>query len=481
MSLAEPEAAVVEVVGPNDVVDRLAMLPIFAGVPRAELEWMAACGERRGFSAGSSIIERGAAVEEMLVLLAGQAAVYTTAAGGERRILDTRVGQVVGTLPYSRANLAPATVVAEDDTQTLALHRVRFPELVRDCPEVTAALVHYMIDRARQYYGAQLNEDRLQSLGRLASGLAHELNNPAAAATRHVQTVAAHLEAAERAARVIAGARLTDAQLAVVDAVRAACATPAPVRGALETADREDDIAEWLTRHHIDPVLAEAFASCDIDLAALDQLAAALPAESLAAVIPWVATSVAARELVRQIGTATGRIHDLVGAVKGFTFMDRESVPGEVDVARGLADTIAVLSHKALAKSVAVRLETAEDLPRMHGYGSEINQLWEKLIDNAIDAVGARGTVAITATSRGEVLVVRVTDDGSGISAANHPRVFDAFFTTKPIGQGTGLGLDFARRVVHAHRGDIDFTSQPGRTVFRVRLPVNGGRAGQGA
>jgi signal transduction histidine kinase len=161
--------------------------------------------------------------------------------------------------------------------------------------------------------------------------------------------------------------------------------------------------------------------------------------------------------------------------------MDRGGVPEEVDLARGLADTIAMLESKSRAKSVAVRLETADDLPRVYGFGSEINQVWEKLIDNAIDAAGHEGHVTVTAMSRGDAVVVRVTDDGPGILEQHRARVFDPFFTTKPVGQGTGLGLDLARRLVHLHHGDVDFTTQPGRTVFRVRLPVTGALAVRGA
>jgi signal transduction histidine kinase len=176
----------------------------------------------------------------------------------------------------------------------------------------------------------------------------------------------------------------------------------------------------------------------------------------------------------QQIAVATGRIHDLVGAVKAFTFMDRHGVPEPVDVARGLSDTLAMLDSKARAKSVIVRLETAPDLPRVHGFGSEINQVWQKLVDNALDAVGDRGRVTITASTRGDSVLVRFADDGVGIPDDIQTRVFDPFFTTKPVGQGTGLGLDIARRLVKLHEGDIDFTSQPGRTVFRVRLPIAG-------
>jgi signal transduction histidine kinase len=197
-------------------------------------------------------------------------------------------------------------------------------------------------------------------------------------------------------------------------------------------------------------------------------------------VLRWVASGIAARGIAREIASATGRIHDLVAAVKGFTFMDRDAVPEDVDVARGLGDTLKVLEGKLRTKSVTARLETADNLPRVYGFGSEINQVCQNLIDNAIDAADAGGHVMITATSRGDAIVVRVADDGPGIPEENRARVFDPFFTTKPVGQGTGLGLDLVRRIVHLHNGEVDFSSQPGRTVFRVRLPVTGARAIRG-
>jgi signal transduction histidine kinase len=337
-----------------------------------------------------------------------------------------------------------------------------------------------MLDRSRDIRTGEMNEDRLQSIGRVASGLAHELNNPASAATRHARSLAALLTDAEDAARGLAAARLSDAQLEAVDAVRSVCEGPLPTRSALDAADREDDVSEWLVRHALDPVMAEPLAASDVSLETLDRLAGVITPDTVGVVLRWVASGIAARRAARQIASATGRIHDLIGAVKGFTFMDRDAVPEDVDVARGLADTLAVLESKLRTRSVTARLETADDLPRVHGFGSEINQVWQNLIDNAIDAASTQGQVMITATSRGDAIVVRVADDGPGIPEEHRARVFDPFFTTKPVGQGTGLGLDLVRRIVHLHNGDVDFTSQPGRTVFRVRLPVTGARAVRG-
>jgi signal transduction histidine kinase len=352
------------------------------------------------------------------------------------------------------------------------MHRRYMADLMHDCPGLTTALVHHMLDRARDFRSAQMADERLQSLGRLASGLAHELNNPASAAARHARSLPTWLEDAERAARVLAGAQLTDDQLDIIDAVRMSCTGPAPALTAIAAADREDDIADWLTGHGLDRVLAEVLAASNVTVPALDRLAEVIPGASLGVATRWVAAACAARAVAHQVETSTTRIHELVAAIKGFSFMDREGVPEDVDVARGLADTVAILESKSRAKAIGVQLETAPDLPRVHGFGSELNQLWEKLIDNALDAAGPDGRVAVTATGRGDSVLVRVSDDGPGIPDEIRAKVFDPFFTTKPVGRGSGLGLYLARRVVLFHQGDLEFTSQPGRTVFRVRLPA---------
>jgi signal transduction histidine kinase len=460
----------------NELIDRLASLPLFASVPHKDLEWVATRGEVQTYLPATTVRRVGEPVEEMMILLSGRIAAYAVRGGGWRMIGEFKAGEVMGIVPYSRMRKAPANLVAEDDAIAVSLHRTHFPDLTRDCPNMTTALVHHMLDRAREFRTVQLNDDRLQSLSRFASGLAHELNNPAAAAARSARSLSFLLDEAERASRALAAARLSDAQLEAIDATLAKCRGSLQTRSVLELADREDDISDWLVRNNIDPALADALAAKDVSISDLDQLAIAIPPDPLARAIRWIALGSEAREAARQIESATERIHELVSAVKGFTFMDRVGIPEEVDIERGLADTIAVLDRKSRAKSVEVRLETSADVPRVHGFGSEINQVWEKLIDNAIDASAADGKVIITVTSREDSVIVKVTDNGPGIPEENRARVFDPFFTTKPVGQGTGLGLDIARRIVHLHHGDIDLKTQPGKTVFRVRLPITGVR-----
>ena len=458
----------------TNVVDTLASLPLLEHVPPAELEWLCARAEVRRFADGAVVMEYESPLEEMWILLEGRFVLLVPRGGGWRKFYEAEPGFVAGTMPYSRVRVVAGRVVVEGEGTVLSLNQSHFHDLVRDCPELTTALVHTMIDRARDYRTAQVQDERMQSLGRLAAGLAHELNNPASGASSHARSLGPLLDGLQVASRALAGARLTDEQLERIDALRSMCADVAPSRSPLEAADREEEFSEWLRRHGIDPESASSLASAKVSVPALDNLASVLPAETLGVAIRWVASDAAVRQVAAQISAATGRIHHLVSAVKGFTFMDREGVPENVDVARALADTVAMLENKSRAKSVRVRIETAADLPTVHGVGSELNQVWEKLIDNAIDAAPVAGNVTVTATRRGDSVIVRVMDDGPGIPEEHRARIFDPFFTTKPVGQGAGLGLDIARRFTNLNDGDLDFTSQPGHTVFRVQMPVAG-------
>lgn len=458
----------------DEAADLLAELPLFDAVPREEIAWLVERGELQHHAAGHVLRTSGMPIEELNLLLSGRFGMYASRPGGWRKVMDAGVGYVAGAIPYSRMRTAPGRLVAEDDTTLFVLHRRYFRDLITECPGVTTALVRHMVDRARQFRTLEMHDERLLALGKLASGLAHELNNPAAGASSAARSLAALLDEAEHASRTLAAARLDDAQLAAIDSLRSACARAAPERSALDMADREDDFIAWFDRHGIEPLALEALAASDLDPASLDALAGTLPAESVGAAVRWVAAGAAVRDVATQIRNATTRISDLIAAVKGFTFMDRESMPAEVDIAQGLADTITVLESKSGAKSVVLRVETADDLPRVWGYGSELNQVWQTLIDNAIDAVAAAGSVTVTASARGDSVFVRIADNGSGIPEENSSRVFDPFFTTKPVGRGSGLGLHQARRIVHLHHGDIELSSKPGRTVFRVRLPVTG-------
>jgi signal transduction histidine kinase len=256
--------------------------------------------------------------------------------------------------------------------------------------------------------------------------------------------------------------------------VRASClaAPERGVRSPIERAQWEQAITDWLDDRGLDTAIADALADTAVTLEALDLLAAAIDGPALGAALRWTAAGCSVRGLASEIQEAATRISGLVIAVKGFTHMDQATVAEPVDLSRGLDNTIAVLRSKARGKSAAVVVEIEADLPRVRGFAGELNQIWANLIDNALDAIPDAGRIEVLAHRQGQRVVVGIVDNGPGIPEQLRQRIFDPFFTTKPPGHGTGLGLDIVRRLVRHNDGEIIVESRPGRTDFRVALPV---------
>ena len=456
------------------LVDRLAEHKTLGAAPREELAWLASHGSLRHLDAGDVLTAKGARVDGLFVVLSGRIDISVDRGAGPKKIMEWRGGDVTGLLPYSRLVSPPADTVAQESSEILAVPGDCLRAMTHECYEITAILVHSMLDRARVFNSSGLQDEKMVSLGKLSAGLAHELNNPASAIERSATLLEDRLEDSERAARALGAARLSDSQLAVVDGVREACAA-ATVRGVhspIQEAEREEAMAGWLADHGLDTAMAEALADTSVTFDGLDVLAGAVDGPGLNAVLRWAAAGCTVRRLASEIQDAAIRISGLVTAIKGFTYMDQATVAEPVDLNQGLSNTVAVLKSKARAKSVAVVIEVEPGLPLVRGFAGELNQIWANLIDNALDAVPDSGRVEVLANRDGGRVVVRVVDNGSGIPGDIRERIFDPFFSTKPVGQGTGLGLDITRRLVRHNDGEIAVESQPGRTEFRVVLPL---------
>lgn len=461
----------------DEILARLVQHRLIGGAPRSEHEWLIAHGEYRSFAAGAIPYRKGERASELMIVLSGRFGIHVDDRIGWRRVLEWKTGDLAGMIPYSRMVGSPGDIVIEEDTEALAIHENLFPEMIRECPFLTAAGVHVMLDRARTFNSAQLQDEKMISLGRVAAGLAHELNNPASAAVRGAQHLAEGLHEADAAARALGALGLSAQQKAEIERVRAKClesAVPAS-RSPLEQADREEAIMEWLERHGASESCATALADTGVTIESLDTLAQALEGERLDTALRWIASGCSTQALTRDIERSTSRIHQLVSSIKRFTYMDRASVAEPVDVAQLIADTVTVLASKARGKSISLKLDMEPGLPRVSGMGGELNQVWMNLIDNALDAAPNGGTVTVSAKREHGFLSVRVIDNGPGIPDHVRPKIYDPFFTTKPPGQGTGLGLDIVQRVVRAHRAELDVSSVPGRTEFRVGLPLTDG------
>jgi len=456
-----------------EMVDRLAAHRMLGSAPRSELEWLARHGARHHYAAGELLARRGESPPEiMIIMLTGHGAVYVDRGAGRKKFMEWQAGDVIGVLPFSRMTTTIGDPIMDQPSDTLVIHRDHFPEMLRECPEVTAILVHALVDRVRHFATTDWQDDKMMSLGRLSAGLSHELNNPASAASRSAKLLGEALSQSDDATSALIAAHLTDVQLACLDVVRRRIsATVAEPLSAIERADREDEFARWLEARRADPQIAGALAETSVTIAMLDDVANGLPAGALEPALNWLAAGYASRALATDVERASARIYELVSAVKRFTYMDRPTVAEPASIAQALADTVTVLAAKARGKSATVDLEVASDLPLVRAFGAELNQVWSNLIENALDAISEQGRVVVSARAEGSNVVVRVVDDGHGIADDIKGRIFDPFFTTKPVGS-TGLGLDIARRIVRRHEGQIELETRPGRTEFRVVLPA---------
>lgn len=456
------------------LLERLKAHRLLGSAPVEELEWLIDHGELRHYEVGSSPYTRDETVDRMGVVLSGRMVFYVDRGSGRHKVLEWNGGDVSGLLPYSRLKYAPGDPIIEETAEFLEVHKTHLPELIQKCPIVTERCVHVMLDRARHFNADHLQDEKMMSLGRVAAGLAHELNNPAAAAARSAKMLLEALDKADEASHALGEARLGEAERELLARLRGGslATTRTGVFSVLERADREDEIADWLDEHDADLDAANSLVESGLSTSDLDLLAESIPAETLPAAINWVAAGYMSRTLARDVERATTRIYELVTAVKRHSFMDKASVPELGDLAPGLTDTVTILAAKARSKGVAVRVQLPQTLPRVRMYGGELNQVWFNLIDNAIDVAPAGSEVIIDAVAEVQNVNVRITDSGAGIPPEVMKHIWDPFFTTKDPGQGTGLGLDIARRIVRKHNGDIEVNSRPGRTQFCVLLPL---------
>ncbi len=366
---------------------------------------------------GGLLATKGSAVMGLYIILSGHLTIHVDRGAGPVKVMEWHAGDVSGVLPYSRLVGSPGDVKAEAPSEIFVIPRNEIPALIRECYELTAIFVHVMLDRTRIFTSSDLHEEKMSSLGKLAAGLAHELNNPASAVARSAKGLRNGLVGARsrvpRAGRrgIVrgpAGRRGPRAQ-------GSACSPPARRSGARPSSRRtaRTRSPSWLGRHGADVTAAEALAESAVTLESLDELARALDGAALRATLPWLIAGCATHRLASEIEASASKIHNLVAAVKGFTYMDQATMPKPVDVRQGLADTLAVLEREGARQVRERRLDVPADLPRVPGFGGELNQVWANLVDNALDA--AKGRVAVSAARQGPSVVVRVVDDGPGL------------------------------------------------------------------
>jgi signal transduction histidine kinase len=353
--------------------------------------------------------------------------------------------------------------------------------MLRICPEVLRGILATSVERAGLHESVSQQHAKLISLGTMAAGLAHELNNPAAAAARSAQEAReVFRESSARAVKLGSLDMSPEERLFVASLPEEVTLRTenSPELDSLELTDREDEVALWLEDRGVEEAwdLAPTLVGAGLDVEWMDGLEERLSTSGAAGdVLRWLVSELTGNELLREIQQASARISELVRAVKSYSHMDKSSLK-EADVREGLENALIILGHKLKKGNVEVRREYEEGLPPVCAHGGELNQVWTNLLDNAIDAVAGEGRVGVRAVRDGDRVMVEISDDGPGIPEEIRERIFEPFFTTKEVGKGTGLGLDISYRVVvEKLGGDIRVSSKPGDTRFEVRLPVSPG------
>jgi len=431
-------------------------------------------------AAGGIIAEQGEENRGMQLLLQGEAQASIVEGNRSEPVSKHKAPTWIGAIATLTGGSLGVRMRAETECRMAIVYSADFRRLAFEQPAIHRRVMQQVAPVMSRITSREQSRERLTSLGTMAAGLAHELNNPAAAARRAAQqlTEALGVLSSTIARFVDSGmereqaAELVELQQQAVQ--RAASATALQ---ALDAADAEEEVLAHLEALGVQQPwqLAEPLAGAGLDQAWLDRVAE-LAGPATDAALQWVSATLAAGRLAAELEESTKRMSSLVGAVKTYAYMDRGELV-EVDLHEGLETTLKVLGYKLKHTEIEVVREYDRSLPELTLRGSELNQVWTNLLDNAIDALGRHGTITIATRADGECAVVEISDDGPGVPEEVAPRIFDPFFTTKDVGYGTGLGLATARRiVVDRHDGSLTLDSRPGRTTFRVRLPFTQSR-----
>ena len=463
---------------PN-IVSALRALSELEGLSEDEYTWIAKHSAERVGSDGAIVFSENEPLHHLNFFLRGEVLVHRRGAGPLSLFMG-RTGRITGKLPYSRAKAWLGDGSASGSFWSLDLHEDLFPAMLSAIPSMAQRCVWILLDRVREFTRADDQTVRLVALSKLAANLAHELNNPASAARSAANTIASHIHGDDEAKYTLGylckSKEELDAYLTWTEKAREHIDKKADSRSAdssqLAASDREDELLHWMEGRQIPNAwkLAQILAEAALPIEMLETLSSTVSHRVLTLAIGDLAGAVSAQRAASTIVGSTTRIFEIISAIKDYSYMDQAPIQ-EVDLAQSLENTLAMLGSRL--KQVTVEREYDPILPTLKAFGSELNQVWTALIENALDAMKDRGVLRLSTKLRSRLIFVEVWDNGPGIDPALVTRIFEPFFTTKPLGAGLGLGLDTVQRVVTKHFGSVSVESKPSSTCFQVRLPLD--------
>ena len=454
----------------------LKRVPLFASMPEHDLDRLCEMVTEIHLKPGDELFAEGSPGDMAYIIEEGEIEILK-ASGGKSVLLAVRKsGEVIGEMSLLESAPRFASGRARTHSKLLAISHDQLDELLNTSPSAARSLLFTITSRLRSTELMLRQSEKMAQLGTLTAGIAHELNNPAAAAQRGTSQLNLEIENILETQIALSKLSLTKDNWDQLDrltgVIRETASKPVDI-DSLERSDREFDVEDWLNAHNIPD--AWEFAPTIVDLGftdeQLDELANSFSADHLGQVISWMGASFNTFRLLEEINQGSERISEIVKSLKSYVYLDQAPVQA-VDVHEGLDNTLVMLRHK-LKEGVEVKRDYADDIPEIQAYGSELNQVWTNIIDNAIDAMNGQGEIRITTHRNGEWVIVDLEDNGPGIPEKIQEEIFSPFFTTKAVGKGTGLGLNISYKIIEKHSGEIKVISKPGKTRFQVSLPID--------
>lgn len=461
-------------------LDDLKKVAVLADLQDDHLQWILNNSEYHEFKDGTQIRKTGDEADVMIIVIEGKVTFYFDYHG---RLVyyfsysnDISTGGVGGLLPHSRMKLYPGCSFAVGNLRCLMLHKKHFNELEQLNPEFVQRLIGYMTERAKLVATTQSNHEKVNALGQLAAGMAHELNNPAAALTRIAKELLKRQNHDYEFGKQLLQASVTPTHIDVLkEALDKKAAEPVQKikRTIIQQAEYEEEIEDWFEKNEIaDKKIADTFTELNFSTDELEKMRSEVGRDVFVATLPWFENKLACQKITSDLADASKHISGLVDSIKSHVNMDRAAELQPTNLHHDIENALTLIGFKLREKNIDVTINFCDDLPNIPAYVTELNQVWTNLIDNAIYALANNGQLIIETRCDTKSVTVCIIDNGIGIPENIINSIFDPFFTTKKVGEGTGLGLDIVKRAVKRHKGDIKVSSVPGRTVFTVSIPL---------
>jgi signal transduction histidine kinase/predicted CoA-binding protein len=458
------------------VYEFLRKIPLFMNLPRADLVSLCEMVSDLKLPAGQVLFSEGSPGKRAYVIKSGQLEILKESGGRTVLLAVRQSGDVIGEMALLDSAPRFATVRARSDSELLVIDHEHLNQLLDSSPSAAKAMLFTITSRLRSSEIVLRQSEKMAQLGTMTAGIAHELNNPAAAMGRGASQLEASIDRLRKSTLRLNTLNLTEEQLHHLDQLESRAREHALLSAdldALARSDRQDQLEAWLDAQSIPNgwELAPILVDLGYDENQLAQLLELYPPAGLPEIFGWLEATFNAYGLLQEIVQGSSRMSEIIKSLKSYVYLDQAPVQ-TVDIHEGLDNTLVLLRSK-LKDSTQVRREYDPGLPRILAYGSELNQVWTNLIDNAADAMDGQGELIIRTRHTDSWVYIEFQDNGPGIPPEVRPRLFSPFFTTKPMGKGTGLGLNISYNIARKHGGEIDVVSQPGMTCFTVSLPVN--------